>query len=157
MLFVYLPISGRPWIKLIHDLCNVFSTLSHASEHGQGYKIKRLQHGFNNLKMKPGKDHKRHEEQHHCSQTKQQHCAATLLSSMAKRELSLNNDCRLLCPSYREQSPNPRTFFHFSNVYPSCAQPIFDVFRMIGNILGGFKRVVMYVPIVEERRNVLRR
>ena len=108
--------------KNILDLCKVFLTLSHASEHGQGYKIKQLQHDYNDLKMKPGKDHKRHEEQHHCSQTKQQqHCAATLLS-WAKREPSLNNDRRLPCPSYREQSPNPRTFFHFSKVYPSCAQ-----------------------------------
>lgn len=108
--------------KIILDLCKVFLTLSHASEHGQGYKIKQLQHDYNDPKMKLGKDHKRHEEQHHCSQTKQQqHCAATLLSLIIKRELSLNSDHCLLCPSYREQSPNPRTFFHFSKVYPSCA------------------------------------
>ena len=110
------------YFKIILDLCKVFLTLSHASKHGQGYKIKQLQHDYNDPKMKLGKDHKRHEEQHHCSQTKQQqHCAATLLSLMIKRELSLNSDHCLLCPSYREQSPNPRTFFHFSKVYPSCA------------------------------------
>ena len=36
-------------------------------------------------------------------------------------------------------------------------QPIFDVFRMIGNIWDGFYRLVMHVPLVEERGNVLRR
>ena len=54
-------------------------------------------------------------------QRSQNHLSDLLCSCVGGISIRVSGFNRLPCPSYREQSPNPRTFFHFSKVYPSCA------------------------------------
>ena len=54
--------------KNILGLHKVLLKLVHVSERSQVHKIKPLQHDYSVPKTKPGKVHRRREEQHHCSQ-----------------------------------------------------------------------------------------
>ena len=54
--------------KNILGLYKVLLKLVRVSEHSQVHEIEPLQHDCNVPKTKPGKVHRRHEEQHHCSQ-----------------------------------------------------------------------------------------